>query len=399
MGEENSGAEPLIAGEGAMGGTAMVAGTCIATEAERMKKLLFRVTRGMAASYFNQFEQEGVQRCAYLVIFNNNPQDKLRVQKVCDSFNGTKIEVPELGAMQEQINETKKSIVDSESMLLQSKRGVKAYLHSLNYTVPNPDTANAISALEVHKWLVVKEKAIYMCLNQMRDRQGTFIGFMWAPFEDQGDIHRCLTDFQTTTFMAYCNDNNNEIGGTVLNPPTYFKANDVTVPFQMITNMYGVPSYGEANPAPFAIITFPFFFGMMFGDYGHGSLIFFAGLMLTMFYNQLKNTAAAPILAGRYFMLAMGMCSMYNGLLYNEFFAIPNDWFGSCYDLNTRLSISKGDVKNFVYPPKVEAGKHFVWNGDKVPTPRDPKAVYSSEYKGNDCVYAFGTDPAWFLSP
>lgn len=43
-----------------MGGTAMVAGTCIATEAERMKKLLFRVTRGMAASYFNQFEQEGV---------------------------------------------------------------------------------------------------------------------------------------------------------------------------------------------------------------------------------------------------------------------------------------------------------------------------------------------------
>lgn len=335
-----------------MGGTAMVAGTCIATEAERMKKLLFRVTRGMAASYFNQFEQEGVQRCAYLVIFNNNPQDKLRVQKVCDSFNGTKIEVPELGAMQEQINETKKSIVDSESMLLQSKRGVKAYLHSLNYTVPNPDTANAISALEVHKWLVVKEKAIYMCLNQMRDRQGTFIGFMWAPFEDQGDIHRCLTDFQTTTFMAYCNDNNNEIGGTVLNPPTYFKANDVTIPFQMITNMYGVPSYGEANPAPFAIITFPFFFGMMFGDYGHGSLIFFAGLMLTMFYNQLKNTAAAPILAGRYFMLAMGMCSMYNGLLYNEFFAIPNDWFGTCYDLTIRNETTNmANGNNFVYNP------------------------------------------------
>jgi len=43
-----------------MGGTGMVAGTCIATEAERMKKLLFRVTRGMAASYFRQYEQEGV---------------------------------------------------------------------------------------------------------------------------------------------------------------------------------------------------------------------------------------------------------------------------------------------------------------------------------------------------
>jgi len=178
--------EPLMgAGEGM---AAMVAGTCIATEAERMKKLLFRVTRGMAASYFNQFDQDGQQRCAYLVIFNNNPQDKLRVQKVCDSFMGTKIEVPDIGAMREQIAETKKSIADSQKMLTDSKKGVKAYLHSLNYTVPNPEETKTISALEVHKWLVVKEKAIFVCLNQMKVRQGTFIGFFWAPFEDQGDI-------------------------------------------------------------------------------------------------------------------------------------------------------------------------------------------------------------------
>jgi vacuolar-type H+-ATPase subunit I/STV1 len=91
---------------------------------------------------------------------------------------------------------------------------------------------------------------------------------------------------------------------------------------------------------------------MMFGDYGHGSLIFFAGLMLTMFYNQLKNTAVAPILAGRYFMLAMGMCSMYNGLLYNEFFAIPNDWFGTCFDVTVRNdTLSTANGGNFVYNP------------------------------------------------
>jgi V-type H+-transporting ATPase subunit a len=27
----------------------------------------------------------------------------------------------------------------------------------------------------------------------------------------------------------------------------------------------------------------------------------------------------------------MGFFSCYNGLLYNEWFAIPYDWFGSCY--------------------------------------------------------------------
>lgn len=97
--------------------------------------------------------------------------------------------------MTETINKTKLDIAESMSMLARSKKGIKAYLHSLNYTVPNPEATNAISSLEVHKWLVVKEKAIFTCLNQMRDRQGTFIGFLWAPFEEQANIHRVCNEF------------------------------------------------------------------------------------------------------------------------------------------------------------------------------------------------------------
>jgi V-type H+-transporting ATPase subunit a len=41
---------------------------------------------------------------------------------------------------------------------------------------------------------------------------------------------------------------------------------------------YGVPSYREANPALFTCISFPFFFGVMFGDIAHGSIIFFIAL-------------------------------------------------------------------------------------------------------------------------
>lgn len=136
----------------------------------------------------------------------------------------------------------------------------------------------------------------------------------------------------------------------------------------------------------------------MFGDYGHGSLIFLLGLILTLFNDKLKNTVVAPALAMRYVLLMMGACSVYNGLIYNEFFSIPNDWFGTCFNLTTREN-SKFPGGNFVYPPKVAEGKHFVWNGVKAPEQRDPNAIYSSEYAGNDCVYAFGTDPAWFLSP
>jgi len=43
---------------------------------------------------------------------------------------------------------------------------------------------------------------------------------------------------------------------------------------------YGVPSYKEINPAIFTQVTFPFLFGVMFGDIGHGLLILIPSLIM-----------------------------------------------------------------------------------------------------------------------
>lgn len=43
---------------------------------------------------------------------------------------------------------------------------------------------------------------------------------------------------------------------------------------------YGVPRYKEANPALFTAASFPFLYGIMFGDIGHGTCIFLLGLYL-----------------------------------------------------------------------------------------------------------------------
>lgn len=56
-------------------------------------------------------------------------------------------------------------------------------------------------------------------------------------------------------------------------PPTYFATNKVTDAFVGIIEAYGVATYREANPAVFSIVTFPFLFAVMFGDFGHGLLM------------------------------------------------------------------------------------------------------------------------------
>lgn len=159
-------------------------------------------------------------------------------------------------------------------------------------------------------------------------------------------------------------------------------------------------------------------FGIMFGDYGHGSLIFFGGFMLVMLNDWLKKIPSLTmILKLRYLLLLMGMFSMYNGLLYNEFFAIPNDWFGSCYNTTVRNTTANNFgadgvtvSTNFVYPPNLDPPSQFYWvnyedcQNFTTDFP-DTNGIdmnhlnNSCNYQGHDCVYPFGTDPAWYLSP
>ena len=65
-----------------------------------------------------------------------------------------------------------------------------------------------------------------------------------------------------------------------ITPPTSFSLNVFTEPSQDIVDMYGIPSYKEINPALFTTVTFPFLFGMMFGDIGHGFMLTLGTLLM-----------------------------------------------------------------------------------------------------------------------
>lgn len=78
---------------------------------------------------------------------------------------------------------------------------------------------------------------------------------------------------------------------------------------------------------------FPFLFGVMFGDIGHGGILLLVGIYVNVKYEDLKKIDdLKDILALRYLLLMMGFFATYAGFIYNDFFSIPFNIFGSCWE-------------------------------------------------------------------
>ena len=113
-------------------------------------------------------------------------------------------------------------------------------------------------------------------------RNSIFHGYLWIPLCMENQVMRCLQDLRIKYpslpgGQIQKTDNTNK-----LLPPTYFHLNEFTSTFQEIVNTYGIPRYKEVNPGLFTAITFPFIFGVMFGDIGHGGALFILGLYMCL---------------------------------------------------------------------------------------------------------------------
>lgn len=149
-----------------------------------------------------------------------------------------------------------------------------------------------------------------------------------------------------------------------LKKPTLFKTNEFTAAFQLIVDTYGVPLYKEVNPAIFACVSFPFLFGVMFGDIYHGLLVLcFASYLCFSKENAEGITGAMrPI---RYLLLLMGIFSFFNGLVYNDFASLSTQLFGpTCWSVAEKAEVAS-------------AAKYYAT-------------------KDKDCVYPFGMDYTWY---
>lgn len=219
------------------------------------------------------------------------------------------------------------TIIESKGNLKNVRKIVQTLTHQIN-TIHNLIKTN-ISTWEYH---VDRELRTLRFMSQleMNNKACCFHSEAWILKDDLKKLDglKCFDTCEGRFIYAIKED-------TVSTKPTYFSNSVYTESFQNLTNVFGVPRYREINPALFLIFTFPFLFGMMFGDVFHGLILLVFSILMIFNYNKLHGTGAFQIiLEGRFVVLFCSFFSIWFGFLYGDFASVPIHLFPSQFDTN-----------------------------------------------------------------
>jgi len=354
-----------------------------ADEKSRFERMLFRSTRGNCFARFAEVERPIADaatgrpefKIVFIVFFKSEVISAI-INKICDAFGARQYPVPDhltLGNASQLgliVRETTSELADAREVLLKNRELRLALCSRL--------------ARRYSEWkaVVLREKAIYHVLNLFRaDVSGMLRGEGWIVASAEVDARTLISQTHAAMDLA---------GASMLSqvplpwpvPPTSFDVNEFTYAFQEFVDTYGVPRYKEINPALFTAVTFPFLFGMMYGDIGHGACILLGGIYLLITHPAYRrcvssageNEMLGGVYASRYMLITMGLCAIYVGFVYNDCFSLALALFDSGY----LWEGSKGSVAG-----SVDGGA---------------EANLSAPYGSTGSIYPFGVDPAWHIS-
>lgn len=259
-----------------------LAGTIIQSEKERLRRFIFRATRGKALIYFQDIENEMTDykgnkfsKSVYIVVFQEGEYFTDKIVRILDSFLGNRFEINQENFNAEYID-TLKRIRDIKAVAKACYKQLQSYMKTINAL-----EGSTTSRIELYRLYLLKEKCIFETLNKMLRGRNLFIGAFWIPTAELPSLEAALAELEETKRIK-----KPQIvvrNSSKLEPPTFIRTNTFTYPFQEITNTYGIPCYQEVNPSYFSIVTFPLLFGVMFGDIAHGSLLFLFSSFLCLF--------------------------------------------------------------------------------------------------------------------
>lgn len=357
---------PLLQGEGGSSGLNCITGVIPTEKQPQFSLLCYRATRATMHLRYSEIEEplldpitgKFVEKSVFIVFFGGSSARK-KIEKACETLGASIHEYPEGDALQIRQN-LSYSIEDCNQTIIQTEGRRRRILSEI---------AENIDRWEVH---VKKEKAIFHILNLFdhKTSQHSVIAEAWIPTKHTQEVEQRMrrADLSSGAQVAtYC-----ETLTTKTIPPTYFDTNFFTDCFQAIVDSYGIARYKEVNPAVLTIVSFPFLFGLMFGDVGHGIILALFALALIIQQDIRKKKSNNEILGmlfnGRWILFLMGLFAIYCGLVYNEWFGFPLKFFPSRFN---------------------EVTEH---EGD----PTMPCVYNGTDERANNPSYLFGVDPLWY---
>ncbi|KNC34409.1 hypothetical protein FF38_00737, partial [Lucilia cuprina] len=306
------------------------------------------------------------------VAFFQGEQLKQRIKKICQAFHASVYPCPSAH------NEREEMIKDVSTRLEDLKM-------VLNSTADHRNRVLVAAARNVPAWsiMIKKMKAIYHTLNMfnMDVSNKCLIGEGWVPTKDLPVVQNALalgSKSVESTIPSFLNviESNEQ-------PPTFTRTNKFTNGFQNLIDSYGVASYREVNPALYTCITFPFLFAVMFGDLGHGFILFLFALYMVLKENTLRKIKGEIFnifFGGRYIILLMGLFSMYTGFIYNDVFSKSMNIFGSSW--RVRYNTTTVLTNNFLQMnPEYHVSGVYPLGLDPIWQLADNKIIFLNTYK------------------
>ncbi|XP_014235197.1 V-type proton ATPase 116 kDa subunit a isoform X2 [Trichogramma pretiosum] len=360
-----------------------VAGVILRERIPAFERMLWRACRGNV--FLRQAEIEtpledpstgdNVYKSVFIIFFQGD-QLKTRVKKICEGFRATLYPCPEAPA-------------DRREMAM----GVMTRIEDLNtvlgQTQDHRHRVLVAAAKNIKNWFIKvrKIKAIYHTLNlfNLDVTQKCLIAECWVPLLDMETIQLALrrgTERSGSSVPPILNRME-----TFEDPPTYNRTNKFTKGFQVLIDAYGVASYREMNPAPYTIITFPFLFAVMFGDFGHGLILFlFGGWMVLkekpLIAQKTDNEIWNIFFGGRYIILLMGCFSMYTGLIYNDIFSKSLNVFGTYWSVSHLNATVLRGSRNLQLDPTYSYVQHpYPFGMDPIWQLAENKIIFLNSYK------------------